>query len=275
MKIEKFAVIGHPITHTMSPFIHKTLFKLSGYEPVYDVLDIENVLASKQILSAYDGLNVTIPHKSNIIEILNDISPKALKFGSVNTVKIDDNKISGFTTDAQGCFQAFENAGINIKGKVVILGSGGAARALAYGLEDYDVEIIVAARSEEKARLITENLNSAQAINIDKLEKIGKIDILINATSVGMYPNKNACPVASDIIKKADTVFDAVYNPHETVFLQTAKKLNKKIVYGIDMLVFQAVKAHEIWYGASFKKEDILNLCKASQKECEKIFGVK
>lgn len=275
MKIENFAVIGHPIGHTMSPFIHKELFKLSGFTPNYDVLDIENVKTEKNFLSKYDGLNITIPHKSNIIEILDEISQKALKFGSVNTVKIDENKFSGFTTDAAGCFEALENSGVCIEGTVVVLGSGGAARAIAFGLEDYNVKTIIAARSQQKAKLITDNLTNASYINIDNLKNIDKIDILINATSVGMYPKIDVCPVSDEVINLASSVFDAVYNPHETVFLQKANALDKKVVYGIDMLVFQAVKAHELWYGGKFKKEDILDLCENAKMECKKIFGVK
>lgn len=274
MKIENFAVIGHPIGHTMSPFIHKTLFNLSGFNPSYDILDIEDVKAQKINLSKYDGLNITIPHKGNIMKILDKTSAKALKFGSVNTVKIDQGKFSGFTTDAVGCFQALENAGVAISGTVVILGSGGAARAIAFGLEDYDVKTIIAARSSQKAREISDNLQNASYINIDNIENIDKIDILINATSVGMYPNTQACPVGDNVIKRSSAVFDAVYNPHETVFLQKAKELDKKVVYGIDMLVFQAVKAHEIWYGGKFEREDILDLCKKAQLECKRIFGV-
>ncbi len=272
MKIERFAVIGHPIGHTMSPFIHKKLFNLNGYSVEYDVLDIENVEKDLEIIKKYDGINVTIPHKSNIIPFLQKITTDAKRFGSVNTVKNENNSLLGYSTDGEGCIKAIENSGVCIENTVVILGSGGAARAIAYAIEAKNVEIIIAARDINKAKNLADELKNAKAMLISDCDKIGKYNLLINATSVGMYPKIDNCPVADSVISNCSSIFDAVYNPHETVLIQKAISMNKKIVYGIDMLVYQAVKAHEHWYGGTFDVNDINTLCKEAEMECKRLF---
>ncbi len=272
MKITKFAVIGHPIEHTMSPFIHKRLFTLSGYKPSYDVLNIKDVVENKELLLSYDGLNVTIPHKSAIMNIAHSVADDAIRYNSANTIKNDNGVLSAYTTDGIGCITAIENAGVKIEGTVIILGTGGAARAIAFALEPYRVKIIIAARDKDKARLLSEKINNSDYLSITECEASMSAQLLINATSVGMYPNGDDCVVGKDFIGRCDSVFDAVYNPHDTVLLKTAKSLNKKIIYGIDMLVFQAVVAHKIWYCAEFNKSDILKLCEDSKNECCRLF---
>lgn len=272
MKINKFAVVGHPINHTMSPFIHRNLFKLSNFFPQYDILDIENLEKEKNLLLSYDGLNITIPHKLNIINLLSEIDAKAERFGSVNTVKIENEKVQGFTTDGIGAVKALEHT--NFKGNVLILGSGGAARAIAFELLDNGTNITIAARSEDKAFTLASELGKAKSTSILKAEENNEhYDVLINATSVGMYPNTNACPATEKLVSRCDAVFDIVYNPQETMLLRLAQKLDKKIVYGMDMLVLQAVVAHELWYGGEFKREDIINLINSAKEECVRLFG--
>lgn len=276
MKINKFAVIGNPIKHTMSPFIHRELFKLSGFAPKYDVLQVEDVVVESEKLKTYDGLNITIPHKTNIMKLLSHVDEKALKFSSVNAVKNENGELFGYTTDGTGAIKALEDMNANFKGNVLILGSGGAARALAFELDEHNSNITIAARDVNKALEITNELTSATACTIEKAHENSEYyDLIINATSVGMYPKNNACVADERLIKRCDAVFDIVYNPQDTMLIQLANSLDKKIIYGMDMLVFQAVVAHEIWYGAKFKREDILKLITLAKEECIRLFGNK
>ncbi|MFI3206342.1 MAG: shikimate dehydrogenase [Clostridia bacterium] len=273
MKIESFAVVGHPISHTMSPFIHKVLFSLSGFSPKYDVLDIADLKESKDILKKYDGLNVTIPHKSGIIELLSEIDETAERYFSVNTVKTENGKMHGFTTDGAGALEAIGNAGGNFLSNTLIIGNGGASRAIAFELQKYNGKITLAGRDIKKAQVLADELKNAKAVLISDIENSDeKFDLLINATSVGMYPKSDATVVSENVVKRCETVFDAVYNPHETVLLKTAKSLGKNCVHGMDMLVYQAVVAHKIWYGAKFERKDILKLIDDASKACAEKF---
>jgi len=284
MSTNRYAVIGHPIAHTMSPFIHTRLFELSGRKADYFVFDIApDELAKKMMeLKALDGFNITIPHKQAVIPFLNELDKKAAFFNSVNTVKNGSGCLSGHTTDGTGFCKALEAAGENLNGRTVILGAGGAARAMAFEavLSGGCVTIATREHSMEAARALCADLNSkagtaekepADCCLFDTIE--GQIDLLVNATPVGMYPNTAACPVSEQIIQKASCVFDAVYNPNQTILLKLARKNGIKAIGGMSMLVWQAAAAHEIWYGAEFRTEDIERLCSDAVKEMKKTFG--
>ena len=273
MKIERFGVVGCNISHTMSPYIHNVLFNLSGYSPIYDVLDIESIPDSQDILKTYDGLNVTIPHKKNIIEVLKELDEQSTIFSSVNTVKNNNGFLSGYTTDGKGALQAISSRGGKLDGTSIILGTGGAGRAISAELNKYNGKIIIAGRDIEKAKKLANQLDNAKATTIKELDLTDEnYSLLINATSVGMYPNSQFCPTSENLINRCDTVFDAVYNPCETSLISLAKTLGKRVVYGMDMLVYQAVIAHKIWYGAEFNKQDIEDLITNSKKECVRKF---
>lgn len=282
MKKKKYAVIGHPIGHTMSPFIHDRLFKLEGIEAEYNVLDIspsELKQAVQTKLNGLDGYNITIPHKQAIIPFLTQLDRRALSYGSVNTV-CNKNSSTGYTTDPDGFLTALRSAGIPLKGKVVILGGGGVARTFAFEAARAGADVILAVRREDilqAATLCTEISSqilhaSCSSCFLDRISHIS-IDLLINATPVGMYPNTSQMPTTEDAIKKATYVFDAVYNPIETQFLACARSLGKITLGGMSMLVWQAAAAHEIWNNSSFNTEDIIKLCEDSTKEMERLFS--
>ncbi|MDD5795894.1 MAG: shikimate dehydrogenase [Oscillospiraceae bacterium] len=278
MNIKKYAVIGHPIGHTMSPFIHKRLFALSGINAEYGVMDIapENLKAEyESTLKQLDGFNITIPHKQNIIPLIDRIDKKAEMYGSVNTVSIRDGIAKGYTTDPDGFLKALEAAKITIGGRVVILGCGGVARTMAYevvlkgaaltfAVRDEDVEIAKALCSE-----ITNTVKGAnvQYCLISQLE--GDIDVLINATPLGMYPKTEIQPVSDKVIFRSKSVFDAVYNPLETVLIQKALSNGSRAVGGMAMLVWQAVVAHEKWDNSTYDVKDIEKICIDASKELE------
>lgn len=276
MAIKKYAVIGHPIGHTMSPFIHNRLFQLSGIEATYTKLDIspENLAYEyDHILSKLDGYNITIPHKQNIIPFLDEIDDKAKMYGSVNTVSNYDYTAKGYTTDPDGFLKALDAANIILAGRVVILGCGGVARTMAYEVVLKNIPVLFAVRKEdvEIAKMlcaeIMTTLPNANATYCLIEELTGDIDVLINATPIGMFPKVENQPVSDIVISKCANVFDAVYNPLETLLIQKAKANGSNAVGGMSMLVWQAVVAHEKWDGSSYGVEDIEKLCVDSANE--------
>ncbi|MGN1466942.1 MAG: shikimate dehydrogenase family protein [Ruminococcus sp.] len=278
MNIKKYAVIGHPIGHTMSPFIHKRLFALSGINAEYGVMDIapENLKAEyESTLKQLDGFNITIPHKQNIIPLIDRIDKKAKMYGSVNTVSIKNGIAAGYTTDPDGFLKALEAAKITIGGRVVILGCGGVARTMAYEVVLKGVALTFAVRDEDveiAKALCGEITNTVKGANvqyclISQLE--GDIDVLINATPLGMYPKTEIQPVSDKVIFRSKSVFDAVYNPLETVLIQKALSNGSRAVGGMAMLVWQAVVAHEKWDNNTYDVKDIEKICIDASKELE------
>lgn len=276
MSIKKFAVIGHPIGHTMSPFIHNRLFKLSGIEAEYTKLDIapENLADEyNKVLSKLDGYNITIPHKQNIIPLIDEIDEKAKMYGSVNTVANIDGVAKGYTTDPDGFLKALDAAGITLDGRVVILGCGGVARTMAYEVVLKGLPLLFAVRKDDveiAKSLCNEIENTVKDAKvrfclIDELS--GDIDVLVNATPIGMFPKVDVQPVSDSVINRCASVFDAVYNPLETVLIKKALANGAKAVGGMSMLVWQAVVAHEKWDGSVYDMDDIAKLCIDSAEE--------
>lgn len=270
MNTKHYAVIGHPIGHTMSPFIHKRLFELSGIDADYGIIDIapENlatVYAEK--LKKLDGYNITIPHKQNISPLLDEIDDKAKMYGSVNTVLNRDGIAKGFTTDPDGFIKAIEAAGIKLEGRIMILGCGGVARTMAYeiALKGLEFEFAVRRADVGAAGLlcldITKKIPDAK-VSFGLIDQIiGNVDVLINATPIGMYPNCDDQPIHNCAIGRCKSVFDAVYNPLETVLVKRARANGSIAEGGMSMLVWQAVVSHQHWDGSQFDKADIDKLC--------------
>ncbi len=276
MSVKKYAVIGHPIGHTMSPFIHKRLFELAKIDAEYATLDISPEMLSKEydrVLSKLDGYNITIPHKQNIIPLIDEIDDKAKMYGSVNTVSNTNGIAKGYTTDPDGFLMALEASEIPICGRVVILGCGGVARTMAYEVVLKGLPLLFAVRKEDEniAKLLCcEIMNTVKGSKasfclIDELS--GDIDLLVNATPIGMFPNTDAQPISDSVINRCASVFDAVYNPLETVLIKKSLANGAKAVGGMSMLVWQAVVAHEKWDGSVYDKNDIAKLCVDSAEE--------
>lgn len=281
MNKKQFAVIGHPIAHTMSPFIHARLFALSGQPAGYGVFDIPTDELEDKMpeLKRLDGFNITIPNKQAIIPFLDSLDEKAAFFHSVNTVKKETGRLTGHTTDGAGFCKALEAAHAGLSGRTVILGAGGAARVMAFEAALKGGRITVAARAHSMAaarQLCMDLKQKVTGVRTDccPIDEItGPMDLLANATPAGMFPNTAACPVSEEIIRKAACVFDAVYNPNETLLLRLARKNGIMTADGMSMLVWQAAAAHEIWYGADFHPEDIRLLCTDAVSEMKKNFG--
>ncbi len=276
MSRKKYAVIGHPIGHTMSPFIHNRLFRIAGVDADYGVLDISPENLSRDydaVLSGLDGYNITIPHKRAIIPFLDELDPKAEMYGSVNTVFNSESGSKGFTTDPDGFLKALEAKKIPLSGRVVVLGCGGVARTMAYEalLKGASLEFAVREKSFKKAEKLIDEIKSRLGdvsvgfCDINALS--GDIDLLVNATPVGMSPKRDFQPVSDSVIARSKNVYDAIYNPLETVLVQKARANGSNAEGGMSMLVWQAVVAHRHWDNSVYDKKDIERLCSDASKE--------
>ena len=263
-KTKVCGIIGDPIEHTMSPVMHNAAFKKFGLDYVYLPFRVKKEELGKAIegMKALNirGLNVTIPHKVAVIPFLDELDPLADKIGAVNTIVNDDGVLTGYNTDATGFLQALIERGIEPKEKsVVILGAGGASRAISFILAERGAHIVILNRlleldwAEELADRISQTFSrevEALELNGENLARVlEKAEILVNATSVGMSPDVNETPVTSDLLKPDLAVFDIVYNPIKTRLRREAEAIGATIISGLDMLVWQGALAFEKWTG--------------------------
>jgi shikimate dehydrogenase len=256
------ALIGDPVEHTMSPVMHNAAFQKLGLDYIY----IPFCVKPEQLTQAVAGLralnvrgfNVTIPHKVMVIPLLDSLDPLAEKIGAVNTVVNDNGKLKGYNTDAEGFLRALMEHGFKPKGKkVVVLGAGGASRAITYILTKQGANLMILNRQQELdwakdiAKLIQEDFKKeVKVLELSHIsEALTGTDLLVNATSVGMSPAANVSPVPTKLLAKVPLVFDIVYNPIKTRLLKEAAIAGAKTIGGVDMLVWQGALAFEKWTG--------------------------
>lgn len=225
-------IIGNPVEHSLSPAMHNAAYKALGlnfYYQAFRVTDVKNAIAGIRALGIR-GTSVTVPHKITVMQYLDEIDETAKSIGAVNTIVNINGKLTGYNTDYIGAIAALEEK-TKLKDKnVVILGAGGAARAIAFGLQEKNAKITILNRNYDKTKLPT-------------------VDILIHATSIGMSPNISESLVPKKYLHKNLCVFDIVYNPKETKLLQDAKKAGCTIIYGYKMLLYQAVAQFQLFTG--------------------------
>ena len=257
-------LIGDPVEHSMSPVMHNAAFREMGLDYLYVPFRVKPEALGEAIegMRALNikGLNVTIPHKVAVLQLLDELDPLAEKIGAVNTIVNDDGLLKGYNTDASGCLQALLEKGVEPEGKnVVLLGAGGAARAVSFILADRGAHLVILNRPEELdwAQELAGRISQifgkevvAQELNSGNLAKhLGNADILVNATSVGMSPNIDETPVTADLLKPGLIVYDIIYNPIKTRLLREAEIAGAKTIGGLDMLVWQGALAFEKWTG--------------------------
>jgi len=257
-------IIGDPIEHTMSPVMHNAAFKKLGMDYLYVPFRVRKGELGKAIdgIRALNirGLNVTIPHKVDIIPFLDKLDPLVEKIGAVNTIVNSDGGLTGYNTDAAGFLQALLEKGIEPEGKnIAVLGAGGASRAISFILAERGAHLVILNRqleldwAEELAHRIFQVFKKevkALELNEENLVMVlERADVLINATSVGMSPNIDETPVPARLLKPELTVFDIVYNPVETRLLREAEAAGAQTIGGLDMLVWQGALAFEKWTG--------------------------
>lgn len=244
-------VLGETLGHSLSPEIHADLLKQQNIQGTYkkyemnehEVLGILDVMKKDNVI----GMNVTMPYKEVVYRLVDVLDPHAKKIGAVNTIYMKDGLFYGYNTDYIGVVSMFKKEGVCLSGKdIVILGSGGAAKALIYGFHmEGASNITVAARNDEATKYLEELF---PYINTCSLDTVPGGDILINTTPVGMYPNMGESPVDASVIRQFQVASDIVYNPLITEFLRIAKKEGLQIVTGLMMLVDQAIGSEEIWF---------------------------
>lgn len=274
----QFALIGDPIIHSISPFIHKRLFEISKIYAEYNLFNIstKDLACSIPILKNLDGYNITIPHKQSIIPFLDVLYGKAKLYNCVNTVK--NEKVScGYNTDADGFLSALKFEKVPLNGNITILGCGGVARIFGFEsvLNGCDVTFAVRDQSLGKATALCNDIKmqTNKTVNITSIDNPPKdIDLLINATPVGMYPNHEEIPISESNLKNCKYVFDAVYNPLDTILLKKAIANGSNVINGISMLVFQAVFAHKIWNNVEYTSDDIHQLIYDAKNELKTQF---
>ncbi len=260
-------LIGHPLGHSLSPFIHKRLFELSDREGNYTLHDIDpDALGTEfpALLKTIRGCNVTIPYKQKVLPFLDRIEGKAAVYKTVNTVSVTEDGIVGYNTDADGFLHALQDAGIPLRGRVCLLGAGGAGTVLGFeaalaGCEVVSYDPFAPEASErlcERLREVAPQVRCEAAKTLPE----GDFDLLINTSPVGMYPKTDACPVPDSLIAGCKAVFDAIYNPRETLLLQKAKANGAKTAGGMAMLVWQAAIAQGHWFGTTFDPAEIAGL---------------
>ncbi len=249
-RTEIYGIIGWPVAHSRSPAMHNAAFAHLRLNKVYvpfPVRDVEQALAGLRALGVR-GVSVTIPHKEAVIPFVDAVEPVAARIGAVNTLVIDgDGRITGYNTDWVGANRALAEV-IELRGaRAVLLGAGGSARAIGFGLLEAGVHLVLANRTEEKGRRLAEELGC----DFVPLAEAGgqKADILVNATSAGMEPAEHLIPVDPDALSSFRVVLDIVYAPLHTRLLREAAVRGCQCVDGLAMLLYQGVAQFELWTG--------------------------
>lgn len=275
-----FGVIGNPIHHTFSPAIHNTMADILKRDMAYIPLKVEESCLENAIKGAYalniKGLNVTVPHKVEVMKYLCDIDKNANVIGAVNTLKYTKKGYIGYNTDVIGVYYAIKNAGFEIQNKsVLLLGAGGAANACAVMAADKNAKkLYIANRTVQKAQSLADRIAqnyscNVNAISLNDINEITDCDIVINATTMGFGNNVGISPIAdTGFYKKTgvELVFDAIYSPWETKLLADAKACGCHTINGFTMLVYQAVAAEEIWFDEKCSEELKESLCNELSK---------
>lgn len=245
-------IIGNPIEHSLSPAMHNAAYEQLGLNFVYlafCVSDVEGAMRGMRALNIR-GLSVTVPHKVAVLPYLDEIDPVARQIGAVNTVVNENGHLKGYNTDWAGFVRSLE-AHTPIRDKrVVILGAGGAARAIAFGIKHEGGLLTILNRTEElvMAEKLATEIGCPYG-DLKQLDLIQQAEIVVNATSVGMSPLQDRTVIDPAHLRPEQVVYDIVYNPLETKFLREAKALGCRVIPGYEMLLLQGVTQFELWTG--------------------------
>src|SRR3989339_1269303 len=260
-----YGLIGNPVSHSISPIIHNTLFREMNFNSIYVPFKVDTIGDFMREFRKLDikGYSVTIPHKETVISHLDAVDPVAKKIGAVNTIVNMDGQLVGYNTDCEAAIKVLEGVNqvcsrgerpfaltkdVHLRGKkVTLIGAGGVARAIAFGLKECEAQITIINRNYARAQSLARDVGCL-ARKYDDPQAFDT-DILINATPVGMYPNINETPIDKDKLKSSMIVFDTIYNPIETKLLKDAKAQGCRIASGLSMFVHQAAAQFKLWTG--------------------------
>ncbi len=257
------AVIGNPVEHSLSPAIHNAAFEALGLNYVYVAFRVEDVAGAAAGLRAFGnfrGLSVTIPHKVSIMRHLDEIDEVTRNIGSVNTVVKEGSTLKGTSSDGPGAVKALEDSGIQVDDKrVLVLGSGGAARAIAFTLAsrkkapNLNILGVIPKELEDLLRDLREKTSAridGKLLDDAALRSgVDGADIIIHCTPVGMHPKTNETLIPKKLLNSRQVIFDIVYNPKRTRLISEAEAAGCRVVPGLEMFVNQAVVQFELWTG--------------------------
>jgi len=264
---EVYGVIGDPIQHTLSPLIHNAAFAHLGLDKVYVPFRVPRPNLAEFLADAPSmglrGLSVTIPHKEGVLAALSEVDPEVEGAGAANTLIFENGKIRGYNTDLQAALESLEDSlrlpgqpkeKSAVEGKtVLVMGAGGAAKAIAFGLVRRGAEVVITSRSPERTAALAQRLKCR---SVDWAIRANvKCTVVVNCTPVGMHPNVNESPLEKHQLKPAMTVFDTVYNPESTLLLKHARAQGCKVVTGIEMFVRQAALQFKLFTGQEAPEE--------------------
>ncbi|MGD9568770.1 MAG: shikimate dehydrogenase [Sedimentibacter sp.] len=268
-------LLGYPLAQSRSPLMHNTAFEEYSLNKIYLPIEVssENLKTVVDGIKKmnFEGFNVTIPHKVEIIKYIDEIDEYAKAIGAVNTVTVINGVLKGYNTDGTGFLRSFEESTKQkIDGKkVFIIGAGGAARAIALTLAMNKArKIYICNRTLEKAEALSNDINKIEqdlSCSVPMLfneiqEAINDSDVVINCTSIGMYPNSELSPIDKKLLNKRLIVCDVVYNPKKTKLICEAEKIGCEVVIGLPMFVYQGVEAFELWTGTKAPINTMLNV---------------
>lgn len=251
-KTQLCGIIGNPVEHSLSPAMHNAAFEqlqLNYAYLAFRVEDVEGAIRGVRALGLR-GLSVTVPHKVSVLPFLDEIDPVAKAIGAANTVVNDGGRLKGYNTDWTGFVRSLE-AHVPAKGRrVALLGAGGAARAIAFGLKEKGAALTILNRAEEieMARSLATEIGCPHG-DLSQIDAVTGADVVVNATSVGMAPLRDLTVIDPAHLRPEQTVVDIVYNPLETRFLREAKARGCRTVPGYEMLLLQGVTQFELWTG--------------------------
>lgn len=250
-KTDIYALIGHPINHSFSPNIHNTWFNKKKLNCIYVSFDVspqnlKKIVNSLKLLNI-KGFNVTLPHKEKILNLVDYIDPSAKNIGSINTVKIENGKLSGYNTDYSGFLNDLKSKNINLQDKTVLIyGCGGASKAILYGVKSLNPKkVILTNRTFSKAKKLSKIFGATPVNCRDAHLFLTDADFIVNTSSCGMNKS-DKLPFKPELISKSTIVYDLIYNK-KTPFYKLAKKYNLKYFSGEGMLVNQAADSFKIW----------------------------
>ena len=260
-KTQFCGVIGKPVGHSLSPAIHNAAFRTLGLNFVYLAWQVDTVgdaVKGLRALGNFRGASVTIPHKVAAMQFLDHVEATAKRIGAINTIVADKGELSGYNTDATGALRALREGGVELKGRrIVVLGSGGAARAIAVALAaDSGVENLTLLGIEDSERTrLAQDIRSVGVATVEDshldeaaLRRIlPDSHVLIHCTPVGMSPKSDSTCVPASLLHSGLAVMDIVYNPRETQLLKDAKFAGCKTIPGLEMFLNQAVTQFELW----------------------------
>lgn len=263
-------LIGNPVEHTLSPMIHNTLAGRLGHNMVYVPFRVEEGKVAEAVAGADAlhllGLNVTVPYKSEVIDSLKEIDALAKDIGAVNTLVRTDGGYKGYNTDMEGLYRAMLSDGVRIDGeRIILLGAGGAARAVAYLCAVKGAEqVYLLNRTFDKAQAVAEEVNRTSGREViipmhteDYVTLSGGKYLAIQGTSVGLAPHVEDVVIADDAFyEKIHTGFDLIYSPWETKFMRLTREHGGRAYNGLKMLLYQGIIAYELWNDVHVSEED-------------------